>query len=123
MSIDVSKILQPGNIAQPGGAQRALISDLQLLTPQAYNQYTEKYGNEAFFMWLATYAGMEEVKNRDFFWFESRGKLMVAVTNKDAVVAPAAGATVTVSIAAADYFTSTQTPLRAEGCAPFGFGS
>jgi hypothetical protein len=113
MSIDVSKILQPGNIAQPGGAQRALISDLQLLTPQAYNQYTEKYGNEAFFMWLATYAGMEEVKNRDFFWFESRGKLMVAVTNKDAVVAPAAGATVTVSIAAADYFTSTQTPLRA----------
>jgi hypothetical protein len=92
---------------------RALISDLQLLTPQYYNKYVEKYGSEEFFMWLATYGGMEEVKNRDFFWFENRGKLMVAVTNLTAVVAPAAGATVTLSIAAADYFSTTESPLRA----------
>jgi hypothetical protein len=111
--IPTSNILQPGAISVEGGVNRALISDLQLLTPQYYNKYVEKYGSEEFFMWLATYGGMEEVKNRDFFWFENRGKLMVAVTNLTAVVAPAAGATVTLSIAAADYFSTTESPLRA----------
>lgn len=100
--IPTSNILQPGNISVSGGVTRALISDLQLLTPQYYKQYVEKYGNEEFFMWLATYAGMEEVKNRNFFWFENRGKLMIAVTNLSAVAAPAAGATVTVDIPAGD---------------------
>lgn len=113
MSIPVSNILQPGAIANPGGTNRALIVDAQLLTPQFYKQYVEKYGDESFFTWLSTYAGMEEVKNRDFFWFENRGRLQVAVTNLSQVNAPAAGATVTLSIAAADYFTSTETPLRA----------
>ena len=111
--IPTSNILQPGAISVEGGVNRALISDLQLLTPQYYNKYVEKYGSEEFFMWLATYGGMEEVKNRDFFWFENRGKLMVAVSNLTAVVAPAAGATVTLSIAAADYFSTTESPLRA----------
>jgi hypothetical protein len=111
--IPTSNILQPGAISVEGGVNRALISDLQLLTPQYYNKYVEKYGSEEFFMWLATYGGMEEVKNRDFFWFENRGKLMVAVTNLTAVAAPAAGATVTLSIAAADYFSTTESPLRA----------
>lgn len=111
--IPTSNILQPGNISISGGVTRALISDLQLLTPQFYNRYVEKYGNEEFFMWLATYAGMEEVKNRNFFWFENRGKLMPAVTNLVAVSSPAAGATVTVNIPAADlYNSSTQSPLR-----------
>jgi len=37
---------------------------------------------------------------------------MVAVTNLNAVNAPAAGATVTLSISSGDYYSSTQTPLR-----------
>lgn len=110
--IPTGNILQPGAISVTGGVTRALISDLQLLTPQFYNKYVEKYGSEEFFMWLATYGGMEEVKNRNFFWFENRGKLMVAVTNLNAVSTPAAGATVTLSISSADYYSSTQTPLR-----------
>lgn len=110
--IPTSNILQPGAISVTGGVTRALISDLQLLTPQYYKEYVEKYGNEQFFQWLATYGGMEEVKNRNFFWFENRGKLMVAVTNLNQVTAPAAGATVTLSISSGDYFSSTQTPLR-----------
>jgi hypothetical protein len=110
--IPTSNILQPGAISVTGGVTRALVSALQLLTPQSYNKYVEKYGNEEFFMWLATYGGMEEVKNRNFFWFENRGKLMVAVTNLSAVSAPAAGATVTLSISAGDYYSSTETPLR-----------
>ena len=110
--LPVTGILQPGAISK-SAADRALISTLQLLTPQYYKRYTEIYGNEDFTMWLATFAGMEIVKNRDFFWFESRGKLMVAVTNKTAVVAPAAGATVTVTIIVGDHYDSgTLSPLR-----------
>jgi hypothetical protein len=111
-SIPTSNILQPGAISISGGVNRALISSLQLLTPQYYKEYIETYGSEAFFMWLSTYAGVEEVKNRDFFWFENRGKLMLAVTNLNLVSTPGVGTTVTLSIAAADYYTSTSTALR-----------
>lgn len=114
--IPTSNILQPGVIAVTGGVDRALISNLQLLTPQFYNKYVEKYGPEAydyFFQWLATFGGMETVKNRNFFWFESRGKNQIAVTNLTAVSAPSAGATVTVTIPAGDLYNSgTESPLR-----------
>jgi len=110
--IPTSNILQPGAISVTGGVTRALISDLQLLTPQYYSKYVEKYGSEEFFMWLATYGGMEEVKNRNFFWFENRGKLMVAVSNLTLVSTPAAGATVSVTISNADVYNANQSPLR-----------
>lgn len=110
--IPTSNILQPSAISVAGGGNRALISDLQLLTPQFYNQYVEKYGSEEFFMWLATYGGMEEVKNRNFFWFENRGKLMVAVSNLTAVTTPAAGATVSITIQTGDVYDSDKSPLR-----------
>lgn len=112
--IDTSNINQPGAVYQSGGINRALISDLQLLTPQVYRKFVEKYGEEAngFFMWLATYGGMEEVKNKEFEWFENRGKNHVAVTTAGAIVAPAAGATVTVTLAAGDHYNAgTQSPL------------
>jgi hypothetical protein len=110
--IPTSNVLQPGAISITGGVTRGLISDLQLLTPQFYNKYVEKYGSEEFFMWLATYGGMEEVKNREFFWFENRGKLMVAVSNLTLVSSPSAGATVSITINNADVYNSTQSPLR-----------
>jgi hypothetical protein len=111
--IPTSNILQPGAISLSGGANRQLVSDLQLLTPQFYNKYTEKYGDEDFTIWLSTFGGMKEVKNRDYFWFENRGKLMVAVTSLNAVVAPAAGATVTCTLSSVDHYNAgTQTPLR-----------
>ena len=114
--IPTSNILQPGVIATSGGVNRALISNLQLLTPQYYNKYVQKYGSEVydyFFQWLATFGGMEQVKNRNYFWFESRGKNQIAVTNLAAVNAPAAGATVTVNIPTGDlYNAGTQSPLR-----------
>lgn len=111
-ALPVAGIKHPAGISQPN-ATRALISQLQLLTPQYYNKYVQKYGNEDFTMWLAAYAGMELVKNRDFFWFESRGKLMPAITVKTAVVAPAAGATVTVALATEDHYDSgASSPIR-----------
>lgn len=110
--IPTSNILQPGAISTPY-VQRQLISDLQLLTPQYYKQYVEKYGNEDFTWWLATYGGMEEVKNRNFFWFENRGKLMVGVQIATGVAANTPGATVTVTLAAGDHYNGgTQSPLR-----------
>ena len=110
--IPTGNILQPGQIALVNGATQGLVSFLQLLTPQYYKQYVEKYGNEDLTWWLSTYGGMEEVFNQNFFWFENRGKLMPGVqiaTN----VAAAVGATITATLGAAFHFNGgTQAPLR-----------
>ena len=109
--IPTSNILQPGAISLQT-QNRQLMVDLQLLTPQYYKQYTEKYGNEDFTWWLAAHSGMEEVKNQNFFWFENRGKLMPAVTN-NGTVAAGVGSTITLTLGSEAYYNSgTQTPLR-----------
>lgn len=108
--IPTSNILQPGAVALQ--ANRALISSLQLLTPQCWNMYVEKYGNEDLTWWLSTFGGMETVKNQEFFWFESRGKLMLAVNNLTAVVAPVAGATVTITISDGYFDSDQENPIR-----------
>lgn len=114
--IPTSNILQPGAITVTGGVNRAIVSGLQLLTPQFYPKYGPKYGTELydyFFQWLSTFDGMQQVKNQNFFWFESRGKNQLAVTNLTQVTTPAAGATVTVSIPASQLYSSgTYSPLR-----------
>lgn len=111
MSIPTSNILRPGSVSL-SSQNRQLMVDLQLLTPQFYKKYTEKYGNEDFTWWLAAHAGMEEVKNRNFFWFENRGKLMPGVTTTGTVAA-GVGATVTLTLASGDHYNSgTQSPLR-----------
>jgi hypothetical protein len=112
--IPTSNILQPGNISIVGGVTRSLVSDLQLLTPQFYNQYVEKYGNEDFTWWLDTYGNKETVMNRDYFWFENRGKLMTGIQAASDVAA-SAGATITLTLATGYHYNSgTQTPLRAK---------
>lgn len=109
--IPTSNILQPGSISL-SSQNRQLMVDLQLLTPQFYKKYTEKYGNEDFTWWLAAHSGMEEVKNQNFFWFENRGKLMPAVTVASTVAA-GVGSTITVTLAASDHYNNgTQSPLR-----------
>jgi hypothetical protein len=111
MSIPTSNILKPGSVSLTN-QNRQLMVDLQLLTPQFYKKYTEKYGNEDFTWWLAAQAGMEKASNRNFFWFENRGKLMPGVTTTGTVAA-AVGATVTLTLASGDHFNSgTQSPLR-----------
>jgi len=109
--IPTSNILQPGSISLQS-QNRQLMVDLQLLTPQYYKQYTEKYGNEDFTWWLAAHSGMEEVKNQNFFWFENRGKLMPGIVN-NGTVAAGVGANVTLTLAAEGYFNNgTESPLR-----------
>lgn len=107
-----SNILQPGAVSISGGVNRQLISDLQLLTPQFYKEYVEKYGNEDFTWWLATYGGMEEVKNRNYFWWENRGKLQVGI-QLAANAAATVGGTVTGTLGAGFHFDGgTMSPLR-----------
>lgn len=117
--IPTSNILQPGVVSVSSGINRAIVSDLQLLTPQYWAKYVERYGEEAydyFFQWLGTFGGMEQVKNRNFFWFEARGKNEVAVTNLAQVNAPGAGATITINIPAGDVYAfstaGNTSPLR-----------
>lgn len=113
--IPTSNILQPGVISISGGTNLAVISGLQLLTPVFWKKYVERYGPEAydyFFQWLGMFGGMELVKNQNFFWYESRGKNQIAVTNLTQVTNPAVGATVTVDIPAGDVYSSTYSPLR-----------
>ena len=109
--IPTSNILQPGSISLQS-QNRQLMVDLQLLTPQYYKYYTEKYGNEDFTWWLAAHSGMEEVKNQNFFWFENRGKLMPGVTNASTVAA-GIGSNVVLTLGAESYYNNgTESPLR-----------
>lgn len=111
--IEVSRILQPGTISIAEGTTRAIVSQLQLLTPQYYNQFVEQFGPETWTWWLATYGGIEEVENRNFFWFENRGKLQIGIQGAADVAGATPGATITVTLAPEFHYNGgTQTPLR-----------
>lgn len=114
--IPTGNILQPGVVTTSTGTNYSIITGLQLLTPVYWKKYVERYGPEAydyFFQWMATFGGMELVKNQNFFWYESRGKNQLAISNLTEVVAPAAGATVTVNIPASELYSSgAYSPLR-----------
>ena len=81
------------NIPSPGGfsvnaATYDLISSMQMLSPHYWKEYVENFGPQNFTTWLTTFGGMELVEGREFFHIEDYGKLMLAVTNKTAIVAP-----------------------------------
>ncbi len=108
--IPTSNILQPGAIALTASNYQ-LLSDLQIISPKYWNYFVQRYGAQNYTYFLSTWGGMEEVKGRDYFWFEERGKLQLAVTNLNAVTGPAAGATVSITISTDDVYNS-QSPLR-----------
>ncbi len=112
--IPTANILQPGSISIVGGANRALVSQLQLLTPAFYKRYTEKYGNEDLTWFISTFAGMEEAENQDYFWFENRGKLMEAITIATGATTTN-GSVITLQLSIGDHYNNgTQSPLRAK---------
>ena len=111
-TIPVSNILQPSSVSL-ANQNRQLMVDLQILKPQYYTKYTERFGNQDLTWWLNTVAGMEAVKNRNFFWFERRGKLQVGITTASVVNAPAVNTTITVTLSSVDNFNSgTESPIR-----------
>lgn len=110
--ISTTNIASPNVISIPA-ANYDFISALNILQPHNYREFVSKYGLQNFTTWLSTFGGLEKVEGRAFFHFEDLGKLMAAVTNKTAVVAPAAGATVTVAISTNDHYNAgTQSPIR-----------
>lgn len=111
-AIPVNNILQPAAVSLPS-QNRQLMVDLQILAPQFYNKFVERFGNQDLTWWLNANSGMELVKNRNFFWFERRGKLMVGITTASVVNAPAVNGTITVTLSSVDNFNSgTESPLR-----------
>lgn len=110
--IPTSNILQPGVISG-ASANRALVSQLQLLKPAYYKRFTEIYGDELFTPWLSTYGGMEITTNRLYNWYQNRGKLMPGITITGSTQTSTNGSTVTLTLASGDHYNSgTQTPLR-----------
>lgn len=110
--IPTNNIPSPNVISLPA-ANYDLIASLQLLSPHYWKEFVNNFGEQNFTTWLSTFGGMEKVEGREFFHFEDQGKLMAAVTILTQVSAPAAGATVTIAIAANDHWDSgTKSPLR-----------
>lgn len=68
------KVLTELNLGTPAASnpivRKSLISDLQLLTPQFYKSYVEKYGNENFSWWLSTYGNSVPITENKYFWYE-----------------------------------------------------
>lgn len=53
---------------------RSLVGDLQLLTPQFYKSYIDKYGSVDFTWWLNEIGKAKELPRENFFWYENNNK-------------------------------------------------
>jgi hypothetical protein len=106
-------VSQPGNV-QPTAGQvgRQFVSDLSILKPQYYDKFIEKYGSQNYTQLLEALGMKATVPSREFFHFESKGKLHSAVQlNGGALSSVAAGASIDVTIADA-YVDGGKSPLR-----------
>lgn len=105
--------LQPGSI-QPTGGQvgRQFVSDLSILKPQYYDKFIDKYGSQNYTQLLEALGMKAVVPSREFFHFESKGKLHSAVQlSGGALASVAPGAAVDVTIASG-YVDNGKSPLR-----------
>jgi hypothetical protein len=105
--------LQPGSV-QPTSGQvtRQFVSDLSILKPQYYDKFIEKYGSQNYTQLLEALGMKATVPSREFFHFETRGKLHSAVQlNGGALASVAPGAAVDVEISSA-FVNGGKSPLR-----------
>lgn len=89
-------VTTPANYSDPSITRYGLISGLNIVNVHAYNAFVEKYS----FMPYTTVAALsgQEMKaeNKQFSWYESRGRYMGFVTaNADVSVSASAPATIT----------------------------
>lgn len=106
-------VLQPGNV-QPTAGQvgRQFVSDLSILKPQYYDKFIEKYGSQNYTQLLEALGMKATVPSREFFHFETKGKLHSAVQlNGGALASVAPGAAINVTITN-DYVDGGRSPLR-----------
>jgi hypothetical protein len=105
--------LQPGAV-QPTGGQvgRQFVSDLSILKPQYYDKFIDKYGSQNYTQLLEALGMKAVVPSREFFHFETKGKLHSAVQlNGGALASVAPGAAIAVEIAAG-FIDNGKSPLR-----------
>lgn len=102
----------PSGIAQ-SALQRQLLSDLQLLKPHYNPFFIKKYGNESYTLILDMLGLKKQITGRDFFHYETYGKLHQKITVNTDVTGITAGADVIVTLSAADHYSSgTVSPIR-----------
>lgn len=103
----------PAGVANPSPINRAFVSDLQMLVPHYYDQFVARYGNENY-TWLLEAIGLKQrITGRDFFHFESYGKLHASIRVNAQVTPSGAGDAVTVTLSASDHYNSgTESPIR-----------
>lgn len=103
----------PSAISLPVANRGLLLTDLQMLAPHCYKDFVQNYGPQSYITILEMLGKTEDVPGKTYFHYENVGKLHQKVSVQTAVVAPAAGADVTVVATAADHATSgTQSPWR-----------
>lgn len=96
-------VLQPGSVVtSTGQVNRQFVSDLSILKPQYYDKFISKYGSQNYTQLLEALGMKATVPSREFFHFETRGKLHSAVQlDGGALAAVAAGVAIDVVIASA----------------------
>ena len=106
-------VLQPGNVVtSTGQVNRQFVSDLSILKPQYYDKFIEKYGSQNYTQLLEALGLKATVPSREFFHFETKGKLHTAVQlSGGAISAVAAGVAADVTISSA-YVANGVSPLR-----------
>lgn len=104
----------PANYADPAITRAGLISGLNIVNVHALDKFYETYG-WAPYSSLAELMGNEEKSpNKQFSWYQSRGRALGFVT-ASATVAGAAGAPVTVTVGAGSYSQSGTKSLPSLG--------
>lgn len=82
-----------------------LISELNIVVPRAYKEFIDKFQFVPYVMMNELAGNTMATDNKLFYWYESKGRQMSFVT-ANAGVSGAAGAAITVTIAAADTYAS-----------------
>lgn len=82
-----------------------LISELNIVVPRAYKEFIDKFQFVPYVMMNELAGNTMATDNKLFYWYESKGRQMSFVT-ANAGVTGAAGAAITVTIAAGDTYAS-----------------
>lgn len=106
-------INQPAGVQLTNGVGRQFVSDLSLLKPQYFEKFVEKYGNQNYTQLLEMVGLKAVVPSREFFHFESYGKLHSSAKITAATTTSVTNTGVTVTLTSASHYNSgAQSPIR-----------
>lgn len=91
-----------------------LISELNIVVPRAYRDFIDKFQFVPYVMMNELAGNTMASDNKLFYWYESKGRQMSFVRSSGAV-SGSAGAAITFTIAAGDYYASGTKSLPAVG--------